>query len=425
MVSAGRNPPSSHLSETAEAVYRARWLTPDCEQLFSPGCLHVRDGQVVRVWEGTDTDAIDLGDVAIIPGLINAHTHLEFSDLPQPLAPGAKFPDWIRSIIASRRGGTTDVREAVRQGWEECRAAGTAAVGEIATDDAGYAELVALEASGVVFREVLGLQDEQIESGLEAARLFVGWASMASSGHMTSVPATPVGTAHPTLTHGLSPHAPYSLHPDLYRGLISLAVETDVPVAMHLAETREELDLLAHHRGGLVDLLTDLGLWRAELFNDFRRPLDFLRELSRCRSALIIHGNYLDDEELDFLATQPQMSVVYCPRTHAGFGHAPHPWRKMQARGIRVVLGTDSRASNPDLSVWKELQWLHARHPDVPAQELLRMATIDAARALGLSEESRGITAGSRAMFTTLTPSQPLSRDDWNGLWGADVVARG
>lgn len=407
-------------SPAGEAVYQARWLTPDCEQTYSPGCLHVCDGRIVRVWEGRDADAIDLGEVVVAPGLVNAHTHLEFSGLATPLAAGAAFPDWIRSVIASRQTRSDDVCDAIRNGWHECRHAGTAAIGEIATDDASYGVLHAKGAAGVVFQEILGLQESQVAAGLDTARRFVRRAPDGPTHQMRADCPLPVKTADTPLVRGISPHAPYSLHPQLFRGLVDLAAETGVPVAMHLAETREELQLLADHSGGLVDLLDDLGLWRLELFTEFRRPLDYLRELSRCRRTLVVHGNYLDREELDFLATQPQMSVVYCPRTHAAFGHAPHPWRAMQDRGIRVVFGTDSRASNPDLSLLSELEFLHRMHPEISAKELLRMATLDAAASLGLSDWCGTLTPGLTAAFTVGAVSGDKASKFWTSVVEAD-----
>lgn len=394
---------------TGETVYQARWLIPDGESCLSPGCLQARGGRIMRVWEGTDAAAVDLGEVAILPGLINAHTHLEFSDCVAPLATGGGFPDWIRAVIQARRRRPAEraAADVIRRGWEECRAAGTAAVGEIATELDSYAALAAAGGCGVVYREVLGLHDDAVAAGLEAARTFL-------RDGRSATPPSP-------LRRGVSPHAPYSLHPQLFRGLIQLAVETGAAVAMHLAESREELELLAEHRGGLVDLLASLGLWRAELFTEYRRPLDYLRALSRCRSALVVHGNYLADDELDFLATQPQMTVVYCPRTQAAFGHEPHPWLKMQQRGIRVVLGTDSRASNPDLSLLPELRRLHQQSPHVPVPHLLRMATCDAAAALGLTDELGSLSPGLRAEFTCIRPARPLVDKDWSGLLDGDV----
>lgn len=406
------------LAVTSAALIQARWVIPDGVTFLSPGCLLVEGGRITRVWEGSDSQAYDLGDVAILPGLINAHTHLEFSDLPQPLPSDAGFPDWIRRVIHSRRerGPDVDARQAIRRGWEESLAVGTVAIGEIATSDASGAELASLDAAGVVFREALGLQEESVPAVLETTRRFLLQPSPTPEPGEVIVPNS-------LLRRGLSPHAPYSLHPQLFRGLIDLAVESGAAAAMHLAETTEELDLLARHQGGLADLLQSLGLWRRELFTEFRRPLDYLHELSRCRSALVVHGNYLAAEEIAFLSEAPHLSVVYCPRTHAAFGHTPHPWRELLQRGARVVLGTDSRASNPDLSLWRELQWLHARHPEVPVATLLHMATRDAAEALGLAEHFGRLEAGAQARWTVVRPASPLSADDWSGLLRGTVVS--
>jgi cytosine/adenosine deaminase-related metal-dependent hydrolase len=362
--------------------------------------VQVKEGRIQRVWEGGDAAAVDLGDVALLPGLVNAHTHLEFSDLRTPLAPGALFPDWIRAVIRCRRERRTSVRETIVTGWSECAAAGACAVGEIATADEAWDALSEAGACGVVFREVLGLTEAAIERGLETARRFLG-----GNG--------PVGAR---LVPGLSPHAPYSVAPELLRGLIDLSVQHGVPLAMHLAETREELELLEGERGGLVELLRELGVWRGGLWSEFRRPLDYLRELSRAPRGLVVHGNYLTDVEMDFVAAQPQMSVVYCPRTHAAFGHPPHPWLALRERGARVVLGTDSRASNPDLSLFRELQWLHGRFPQMPVSDLVAMATRDAAEALGLGDRLGRLTPGTLVALTVVTPARPLTPDDWQGL---------
>jgi cytosine/adenosine deaminase-related metal-dependent hydrolase len=120
--------------------------------------------------------------------------------------------------------------------------------------------------------------------------------------------------------------------------------------------------------------------------------------------TLIVHGNYLRAERFPDNA-----SLVYCPRTHAAFGHPPHPFREFLARGVRVALGTDSLASNPDLSILNEARFLHRRHPDLPAEVLLRMATLSGAEALGWADETGSLTAGKSADLVVL----PLpDRDD-------------
>ena len=122
---------------------------------------------------------------------------------------------------------------------------------------------------------------------------------------------------------GLSPHAPYSVHPDLLAAVVELSNRHKIPVAMHLAESPEELELLRHGRGPLRSFLEELGAWDATAVTPGSRPLDYLRLLARAHRALVIHGNFLDDEEIAFLAAADRMSVVYCPRTHDWFAPSP------------------------------------------------------------------------------------------------------
>jgi cytosine/adenosine deaminase-related metal-dependent hydrolase len=138
---------------------------------------------------------------------------------------------------------------------------------------------------------------------------------------------------------------------------------------------------------------------------------------------LVIHGNYLDAVEFDWLQNHPQVSVVYCPRTHAYFQHAPHPWREMLERGINVALGTDSRGSNPDLSLWREMQFLATTFPDVDPARILAMGTRRGAAALGRDSEQGTLEPGKQALLASVPlPTTPDS-DPYRLLFaGADAT---
>jgi cytosine/adenosine deaminase-related metal-dependent hydrolase len=200
---------------------------------------------------------------------------------------------------------------------------------------------------------------------------------------------------------GLSPHAPYSVHPELLSEVCGLSRQQHAPVAFHLAESVEELDLLATGGGPFVDLLKSLDAWQPGVFRGGSEPLDFLRVLCQSHRALVIHGTYLSDEEIDFLAGYADhMSVVYCPRTHAHFGHRSYPLAKMLSRAVNVALGTDSRASSPDLSIMAEMRFIHRHDSDICPADILRLGTINGARSLGLQDEYGSLTIGKRADFT-------------------------
>jgi cytosine/adenosine deaminase-related metal-dependent hydrolase len=145
-------------------------------------------------------------------------------------------------------------------------------------------------------------------------------------------------------------------------------------------------------------------MWDAEAIPQSSRPFDYLKMLSKSPRSLVIHGNYLADDELAFLGAQRNhMSLVYCPRTHAYFFHPPYPLGKALAAGVRVALGTDSRASSPDLNLLAEMCTVFRAQPWIDPQVVLRMATLDGAIALGRGDQVGSITSGKLANLVAMT----------------------
>lgn len=391
-----------------ERKLRARWVFPVAGPPVFQGMLIVCAGRIVEISQRSAPDCEDLGNVAIVPGLVNAHSHLELSDCPTPLTPLQPFTTWIGRLLQHRRERPpllegTDSRTPWQQGAAEMLATGTTVVGDIV--DAAW-HPAACSGAGplpIAFREVLSLAPGRIPELLSAAE-----AHLAASPPEGGVPTTSGVEWRP----GLSPHAPYSVHPQLLRGLVDLAGRWHAPVAMHVAETRAELQLLAGQGGEFQEFLQRMGVWNPEPFQgDWQIP-DILRELSRVTRGLVVHGNFLQKEDQQLLAKSPQLSVVYCPRTHAQFGHPPHPWRELLNQGINVALGTDSRASNPDLSLWRELQFLRENFPEVPGELLLDLGTRRGARALGLDAMLGEISPGWRADFAVVALPERADRSD-------------
>ena len=330
----------------------------------------------------------DLGNVAVLPGLVNAHAHLEFSDLPEPLGePGMGFVDWIRQIIKLFRQERGPSRNPVERGLRESMRSGTTTLGEIAQPGwpADQFEGVGLEAT--VFLELIAPTADRVPPLLQLAPQHVR-------------AADPSGPWRP----GLSPHAPYSVLPQLLTAAVSLSATARVPLAFHLAESPEELQLLRSGSGPFRDFFDELGTCDPELFGRGTRPLDYLHTLAAAHRTLVIHGNYLDDEEIAFLAQSAErMSVVYCPRTHAYFGHQGYPLEQMLSAGVTVALGTDSRASSPDLSLLAEMRLVARRYPAVAREVVLRLGTIGGARALGRDQEIGSLEPGKYANLAVVS----------------------
>lgn len=344
-------------------AYHVEWFVT--HEIQADVTVRIVDGRLDGVESGCARDAIDLGRVALISGLVNAHTHLEFSDLAAPIPTTGRFTDWIRSVVAHRRAHPSQAGRAISRGLQESLSSGTTTIGEIATAGWTSQDYAGGPLRSVVFQELLGLTPDRVAQQKELAR------SHATTGNALFVP-------------GLSPHAPYSTHLELVREAVELAQQTGCPLAMHLAETRAEVEFLRDRTGEFREMLTDFGIWNNDPMRFGYRALEYLQILARAPRALIIHGNYLDDEELAYIASHPNMTLVYCPRTHAAFGHGSHPWRAAIDRGIRVALGTDSRASNPDLSLFAELQFLSASSTDLSQLELLQLGSTNGLLGLGI-----------------------------------------
>ena len=350
----------------------ARWLLPVGSPPIEHGVLEIEAGRIRAVHAAGPAD-IDFGNAAILPGLVNCHTHLDLTGMSGMNPPRADACEWLRQVILFRGSVTpNDVTQSISQGLDQCLRHGTTLVGDVSGDGRSWSLLNGSPIRAVVFREMLGLPKDRAERSWQQAQVWLGQCS-------TTERCRP----------GLSPHAPYSTRTSLIRA----AGAVGVPVAIHLAEFREERELLEEQQGPFVSFLQELGVW--DPLGLARSPEHVIRLFSAETPTLLVHGNYL-------AATAPipqKATVVYCPRTHEAFGHTPHPVANMFRRGVRVVLGTDSLASNPDLSILAEMRFLHAVRPDVPCNTILQMGTIFGAEALGWAADVGTLEAGKAADF--------------------------
>lgn len=392
---------------------QARYVFPVVSAPIEHGTVTVAGDRIVRVGpqaEGAGT--IQLGNVALLPGLVNAHTHLQLSDLVPPMAgPGVSFVTWLQALIEHRRqqvdGSSVDPYRQVQLGLDESVGTGTTLLGDITNCSWLPDEPRLRQIACVVFRELLGCRADHLDAHLAAAR-----------DHIT-VGQRPDCSWQP----GVSPHAPYTTNVELVQEVARLSAKTRVPMAMHLAESVEEIELLASHSGPLVQLLADVDAWDPSAMPRGIQPGDYLQLLAPAHRALVIHGNYLTGEDWDYLAARSdRMSVVFCPRTHAYFGHGRYPLAEMLERGVRVCLGTDSRASNPDLNLFAEVHHVAAHHADVSPAEALRLGTLAGAEALGWADQLGSIASGKRANLIAVRLPEDTLRDPYELLFASTAA---
>jgi aminodeoxyfutalosine deaminase len=391
---------------------RARWVVPVDEPPIDGGIVTIAGGRIVAVGENASgKPARDLGDVALMPGLVNAHTHLEFSLLEQPLGePGIAFPRWIGKVVEYRRtqakalmvetdGFQRFRRRAAERGLTELQSGATVVVGEVATTGWPRECFPVAGLDSTIFLELLGLDASQQDSLLRMARSFV----------------TDLQDMGRRVRPGISPHAPYTISPDLVRKVCELSAQERFPVGMHLAESLAELELIGSHSGPLVDQLQALNSWHPGAIPRGIAPRNYLELLATAHRALVIHGNFLNDGDWQLLAShRDRMSVVYCPRTNSYFQHGQYPLAQMLAAGVRVAVGTDSRASNPDLSLLAELRHITRLHPTLSPEEVLNLGTLAGAKALGLADRLGSIVPGKEASLAVANLDNPA--DPWSLL---------
>ena len=363
---------------------------------IADGWIRVARGRIVAIGRrDPPPGAIDAADCIVMPGLVNAHTHLEFSGLPRPFDVAGGLPAWIGRVVSWRRArengpsAAATSRDAIIAGLAESAAAGVTSIGDIATT---LPDIVALGRGPRVrvFREGLGLMP----------------ATVAAAGAAVSRDVDRLVAAG--MPAGVSPHAPYSVAAPLGGRLVALARAHGLPVAMHLLESEEETEFLARGTGPFRDLLESLGAWDAARAPRLFSAAEWIARLARAPRGIVVHATHIgrDPDALARLARhRDRLCVAVCPRTTLAISGKPPPVAALREAGIRVCLGTDGRGSNPDLSILAECRALVAAGLASPA-EALAMATHQGAWALGFDRRTGSLAPGRVADLLVLRPAQ-------------------
>ena len=372
-------------------IIRARWLAPMDGRCIENGAVLVREGRVVAAgrWQSiagyaAKKEVEDAGDCVLLPGLINAHTHLELSDCTPGERPADGLEGWLTRMLTRTRIDVAELERksaaACRIGAGQCLRFGVTTVGDISRQCHVTRPVLRDGPLRVVsFGEVMAMAQRR---GLLEERL---------------ARAADEACASEFLRVAISPHSPYSIEMQGYARCLEMAKGHGMPLATHLAETRSEREFLEHHSGPLKALWDSWLSWDQQVPRFAGGPIRMARELGLLDyPTLLAHVNYCDDDELVLLG-RGRASVVYCPRTHEYFGHPPHRFRDMLAAGINVAVGTDSCASSRDLNLVDDLRLMHRMHPELDSQALWRMGTTNGAKAVMMDQAVGVLAPGMRA----------------------------
>jgi cytosine/adenosine deaminase-related metal-dependent hydrolase len=358
--------------------YRAAWVLPISRSPVAGGVVTIDRGRIVDVGQAGGGSIEDLGDVAILPGLVNAHTHLELSWLRDRVPPSSSMAAWAAALIAERRESPSDPLEPVALAIREARDSGTSLVGDVSNTMASYGPLANSPLHAALFRELLGFSAPDPDAMVADASAKL--AAFPSDGRLRTT---------------LAPHAPYSVSPALLRA-IARASEGR-PLSIHLGESAEETQFLRDGSGAWRVLLESLGAWNASWTPPAAGPVEYLQRLGLVTPSLVaVHGVQLADAELETLAAAGA-TLVTCPRSNRWTGAGDPPIERFYRSGVRVAIGTDSLASVDDLDMFAELAAVRRLAPSLAARALLESATRHGADALGFGSELGTIDRGKAA----------------------------
>jgi cytosine/adenosine deaminase-related metal-dependent hydrolase len=370
-------------------IIRARTVVPMTGDPIENGAVMVNGNKIAGVGRFDDirrhhrADVLDLGESVLLPGLINAHCHLDYTALRGKISPHQSFADWIRAINAEKaRLSAQDYIDSIKAGFAEAQRFGTTTLANLTA----FPKLIAAIKEPVRtwwFGELIDVRnpdqaDEIVEEAVEHLSSAIHW--------------------------GLAPHAPFTASARLYARCEEIARRHNALLSTHLAESSDEMLMFRDETGPTFDFLKSIG-----------RPMDdcgretpvsrFLRMRTIDDRWIIAHLNELDAGDFDLLRAAPKFHIAHCPRSHRFFQHAPFELQRLRALGFNIALGTDSLASNSDLSLFAEMRELLRKNPSVSPKVTLEMVTTNGAAALSQRDAIGCLTPGAHADMIALPAS--------------------
>ncbi|MDQ6691125.1 MAG: amidohydrolase family protein [Gemmatimonadota bacterium] len=370
--------------------YHARWVLPITQPPIENGTVVERDGLITYVGPRRDAppgDDYDIGDAILLPGLINTHTHLELTAM-RGFLENCRFAEWIDKLRQSRNDVLDDemLLDSARFGIVEGLEAGITTYADTCSSGVVLRAMRELGVRGIMYQEVFGPDPSQAEVAMRELEDRIG-------------NLQPEQTEIATL--GVSPHAPYTVSDRLYQAAEKFANSQRLPMAMHIAESEPEHEIVVKGSGDFADHWQRRGIAVAPRS---RSPIELLeRQGALERGPLLIHCVRVDAADIEIMAHR-RCAVAHCPASNAKFGHGIAPLLPLLAAGIRVGIGSDSVASNNRMDILDEARLavlIHRaatrRHDAFGAHQALELATVGGARALRLESRVGSLEPGKDA----------------------------
>lgn len=371
-------------------TFRAGWVIKDPWTVLENAGVVVAGGEIKKIVAPAPKDAsvTDLGPGVLMAPLVNAHVHLELSALKNRLPLGRGFAPWVAALLRERdAAGTLTLTAAAQKAAASLQDMGVGLVGEISTLGITRQILSSLGLAGVWFKEFLG--DEQAYPGHEEQGPYLN----------KQFP----------LSFSAAGHAPHTTAPQLLTALKKRTLAASLVFSIHVAESDVENDFIAGKRGGWTDFLASRGIDAAAWPVGNKTPVAYLHDLGVLDNATLgVHLLRVTDRDMDILA-QTGTKLCLCPRSNQNLHGRLPDIASLLARNLAPALGTDSLASCDSLGIFDEMAFVRQQYPQIPLPDLLAMATINGARALGLGQHGGTLDPGrsARLLYLDITARTP------------------
>jgi aminodeoxyfutalosine deaminase len=386
-------------------VYLVKHLLAVSSPPVADAAVAVEDGVIAAAGRrrevlkaaGSSAEVRDLGDVIIMPGLVNTHVHLELSWLAEDRPPTGDYVKWLEGLLARKDAGVEEpARAAAKAALDSMVARGTVAIGEVANGTWTAGLIARSPLYGFVFHEIYGLRASDVETLLDDA-----------AGRLDTIEADPeFKGAKGRLNVGLTPHAAHTCSIPLLKALTGRSAAAEEPLSIHLAESEAETQLLQDGSGPLPALYRQRGFWDESWKATGMSPVDHLDRLGALSPrTLVVHAVHLSQQDASRLQAR-RVTVVTCPRSNRNLGVGRANVPKLLNMGIPVALGTDSLASVEDLDLFAEMAALREEHPGLTPAAVLRMGTLNGAKALGFGSKLGTVEPG-RLASLVVVPCEP------------------
>lgn len=402
--------------EHPSVILRAKWVLPISQEPIADGEVVMERGQIVEVRPQTalaGKEVLDFGDAVILPGLINAHCHLEYTGL-RGYNDKVPFFDWIRGLVALKSKLPEEFwLPSAMLGVAECLASGITFISDNTDKGVSVEALAKSEVRGRVYQEIFGIELEPDDATLLEdlkAKLRAHTETLKNY------------EAENRVSLGVSPHAVYTVRDSLLRAVVAYAREAGLPISMHAGESSEEVALTRSGSGSFVEMFQRRGI---PYLQPRVQPLEYLYQAGVMgESTQLVHCVKVEPREIQVLA-QTHTQVAHCPRSNARLLTGVAPITLMRQQGVSVGLGTDSAVSAGTLDLWEEMRFgaltqrAFAASAQLTWRDWLAMATLEGARAFGIDSLVGSLEAGKRADVCVIRTSRPAywaSPDAYAGL---------